>query len=148
MNNIIQALKDNENPFGLMSVEMRAKAEEMKDLQIWQVYYDSGWNNTSIIDCHNSETYRLRPDYEEPEVEKCEIKVREGDLCWFNDSTNTWWALEQAIHFPDFIGFLYEDKEIFSTARAYKSTDGVIRLYPSTPQDEVLTPTHVLRKGK
>ena len=78
MANIIQQLKDNEKPFGLMSKEMKAKAVSMgfhSNFRVYSGYGDCGGFG-NIIDSpkygYNPKlTYRLRSDYaEEPEIEE------------------------------------------------------------------------------
>ena len=79
MSNLIQQLKDNEKPFGLMSEEMQAAAKDISRVD-FQCYMRHGvW-----LKCHiepgeedtwtDGITYRLRSDYaDEPEIVECEI---------------------------------------------------------------------------
>ena len=67
--NIIQQLKDNEKPFGLMSEEMQAKMDE---IGIENFIHGKEW-------C----VYVLRPDYaEEPEIVECEIILNPESNIW------------------------------------------------------------------
>jgi len=73
MENLIQQLKDNEKPFGLMSEEMQEKAKEMpwKHFQVWgYVGSEDKWIMPGSDTFRSHFTYRLRPDYEdEPPAE-------------------------------------------------------------------------------
>ena len=83
---IIEQLKKNEKPFGLMSEEMQEKAVELGFHGNFQLYsgYGSDGGFGAIIDnpkygYNRKLTYRLRPDYaEEPEIVECEIYVGES----------------------------------------------------------------------
>ncbi len=81
MDNLIQQLKDNEKPFGLLSEEMQAKLKtiDSKDIECLQAAEQADWHScfnyslTNIIN-HPTNTYRLRADYEEePEIVECEL---------------------------------------------------------------------------
>ncbi len=69
---VIQQLKENCRPFGLMSEEMQEKAKEMdkKDgdkFQRWQGVWN--FNHAKGGGFSTQSAYRLRPDYqEEPEI--------------------------------------------------------------------------------
>ncbi len=83
MENIIQQLKDNKEPFGLMSAEMQEKAREIgakseyfgclatnKEEECWA----GGIRGRFVFGL----TYRLRPDYEdEPEI--VEVRIIRGE---------------------------------------------------------------------
>lgn len=150
--NIIEQLKANEKPFGLMSKEMQEKAVELDCENRFEVYCEGDLWDTVIatgpfIDTH---VYRLRPDYEEkPEVVKCEVYTDAvSKLCYkgLPNGHSFWYCIAN----PDFIGFLYEDGEVCADARRYKSSIGDI-FYSvnstSVEHYEVLTPTHVLFRG-
>ena len=90
MENIIEALKNNEKPFGLMSEEMQAKVEELVIDDTVIQYYSNGcrWQpftsgKNSI--CH-SVTYRLRPDYTEPDKDRVFSSTTDKEL---DDMNNT-----------------------------------------------------------
>ena len=76
MNDLIQALKKNEEPFGLMSEEMQAKAREIN--KGFEVCLQGGWAECGITGDFSAEmAYRLRADYaEEPEVEKVGLEMK------------------------------------------------------------------------
>ena len=67
--NIIQQLKDNEKPFGLMSEEMQEKANEIGCTE-FDYYGTCVWESYLAGDFYNDQACRLRSDYaEEPEIE-------------------------------------------------------------------------------
>ncbi len=73
MDNVIQLLKDNEKPFGLMSEEMQEKAKEIGRGE-FDVYQAQGWGNRCGGELYPANTYRLRADYkDEPEIVGCKI---------------------------------------------------------------------------
>jgi hypothetical protein len=154
---IIKALKENEKPYGLMSEEMRAKACELCDKEsVWQIYTKLGWGDQKNgIALQASTVYRLRPDYaEEPEVVKCKVYESQGELRFDHDIGNGGKqviALDRAIVYSDFIGFLYEDGGIYTLPRRYiaKDTIGIGKgMDIERIQDyTVWTPTHVLFRG-
>ena len=157
--NIIEELKKNEKPFGLMSKEMQEKAKEIgvKEFDPWMGCSSARWCSEDRSDpqFYHHRTYRLRPDYtEEPEVVKCEVKpcVDRGDLYYWKNGKAVVNIAVATID-PDFIGFLYEDERLHD----FKHPTNKMRLYMDKngnvysvymPGFEVLTPTHVLFKGK
>ncbi len=84
MENLIQQLKDNERPFGLMSEEMQEKAKEIECYN-FLVYWENGktirWFPTDQYlskGFMRDKAYRLRADYED-EPEKIEVRIIRGD---------------------------------------------------------------------
>ncbi len=146
---IIKALKENEKPFGLMPEEMQAKAREMSaDLQ---KFCTNGWVALQAPSAPKMKfaTYRLRPDYEESEVVECEVKLYKGRLWWFNADGDPVLTINNAIDYPDFIGFKYEGGTVSGSCRLRKDIYGMkfVATHHVDPADygyEVLTPTHVL----
>ncbi len=104
--NIIQQLKDNEKPFGLMSEEMQAKALEIGNDNFH--YYDSDgkWVPYPSGDFYTDQACCLRDTYEEePEIVECEIRIDDyGDLVYKGNTANNI-NIDAAFHYPDFIGF-------------------------------------------
>ena len=154
MNELIEALKDNEKPFGLMSEEMQAKMEEI-GYEYCECYENTEkyeWGPLIQFNEYNfgqEYTYRLRPNYEEnPEIVECEVKEKDGDLWAFTESGLPRVSIERALRKPDFIGFKYEDGTIDTHARIYKGIDGVnwtsCKTMDKLKNATVLTPTHVL----
>jgi hypothetical protein len=146
---IIKQLKENEKPFGLMSKEMQEKLSTLVDsLQyysgsgIWQPY-------TSKAGFEINGTYRLRPDYEEePEVIRVEITSCIVNGLLYDLNGRGMLNISEAQNNPDFIGFLYEDGNIIPMARKYTG-EGAVKMITGMGQDtKVLTPTHVLFRGK
>jgi len=124
---LIQQLKENEKPFGLMSAEMQEKAREIGLSGNFE-----NWSGNFIIGF----TYRLRPDYEEkPEIVECEIYEENTRLYFRLDgsvpSSDT--SVEYAVSYPDFIGFKFED--------------GVILPYPVKYGDAQIQNIYGLRGG-
>ena len=78
--NIIQQLKDNEKPFGLMSEEMQAKAKEIGFDKNFRLYHSAGWGGTINNEGYSyskANAYSLRSDYEpEPEIVECGLRER------------------------------------------------------------------------
>ncbi len=108
--NVIEQLKDNEKPFGLMSEEMQAKAREIgtEEFSIWRVR-EWGTPGSKVFD--GMYTYRLRSDYaEEQEIVECEIYAK-GTL-FYRDPNGIQRKLSEATMWPDFIGFKFKDGKI------------------------------------
>lgn len=72
MDNVIQQLKDNEKPFGLMSKEMQDKANAIGFHGNFRLYLHPGWGGIIDNPTYGHSwmiTYRLRLDYEaKPEI--------------------------------------------------------------------------------
>ncbi len=113
--NIIEQLKKNEKPFGLMSEEMQAKARELGQGRFvlfvcqgdgfWDYHFDHSG------DFDNARTYRLRSDYaEEPEIviQEWPIFTKDGTLRFARhlaDRDERGTEIDLAVRDPDFIGF-------------------------------------------
>jgi hypothetical protein len=147
---IIEQLKNNEKPFGLMSKEMQAKAKEIGacEFNFFVGQHSGNWDTLNKDDMLRwYRTYRLRPDYkEEPEMAKCKVILDSGGYlcCAFEGfDEDACQRLSECQDNPDFIGFLYEDGSVYATAR--KGENGSVNM----SDVKVLTPTHVLfSKGK
>lgn len=159
---IIDDLKANEKPFGLMSEEMQDKAKEIGPNEFLHYLGDSlsevSWDRLepTLTDFDAFVTSKLRPDYApKPETVECEVYVEEcnGNICptimFKTDSGgDKGWYLHEAPDHPYFIGFKYDDGTTAVHARLYKC-DETNQIFTSSVQDilnhyEVLTPTHVL----
>lgn len=149
--NIIQQLKDNEKPFGLMSEEMQEKAREVGQPEFEMYMKDDTWMRCG--GCNNfhspkitDQTYRLRPDFaEEPEIVECEIYVTHRQLMYMGQSGPT--GIHKACKDPDHIGFKFEDGAIGPTPIHYRDAGGDIYCKLGDGRlDEitVLHATHVL----
>lgn len=155
--NVIEALKKNEKPFGLMSEEMQEKAKKIGWNSFQYYHRDGHYRDVRPDGFVNSETYRLRQDYkEEPEVVKCPIskgasESYSGLLIYINLARNSLETLLcSAPNEPDFIGFLYEDGRISPLPRIYSDNTGVWFVHEKGDivDWELLTPTHVLFRKK
>ena len=122
--NLIQELKDNKRPFGLMSddpqklAEMQATAKSI-GRQEFQWYSDDGFEFGSSPIFYQGNTYRLRPDYGDvPEIEECGIRVDScGDLTY--KRIGGIYDIDTAFRNPDCIGFKFSDGIIRGASVAY-----------------------------
>ncbi len=135
---VIQQLKENQRPFGLMSEEMQEKAKEIgaksehfgclatdKEEECWS----GGIRGRFVFGF----TYRLRPDYaEKPEIEECEITLNPESNIWgykcpcSGDPVNA----DLAHSCPGFrlIGFKFEDDPvIYDSPIIYSFKDDTFR---------------------
>ena len=85
MSNVIQDLKENCKPFGLMTKEMQVKAREIGckgNFEIYSGLKDDGGGGWGVVTSpdhplgsfygSSCTTYKLRPDFEEtPEIKTC-----------------------------------------------------------------------------
>ena len=111
MDNLIQQLKDNEKPFGLMSEEMQVKANEIGCTE-FDYYGTNVWESYPSGDFYNDQACRLRADYEdEPEIVECEIRCNDSVGKFYFDGLNMC-PLSPVFNRPDFIG-LNVDGRIF-----------------------------------
>ncbi len=127
--NILEQLKQNEKPFGLMSAEMQEKMIEIgkQNLDCFWPQNGGTWNaayTTDEIYC-GTDTYRLRPDYEEePEIVECELYNKESQTrgCYikaYDFGNKTGLGLAQ---YPDGykrIGFKFKDGTVMGTPVKY-----------------------------
>lgn len=125
---IIEELKENEKAFGLMSEEMQAKLYD-SPCESTRYYGNSGWRNclSSIdgLDNYKTMTFRLRDDYEEPEIVEREVFVTPDWACLgphlvYTDSFGNEQSITGASGNPDFIGFNLEGR---IWGRLYKRKD-------------------------
>ncbi len=165
MANIIQQLKDNEKPFGLMSEEMQEKAREIEppgNFLFFTPYRPNGGIEWALMageqnELHNHFTYRLRADYEdEPEIVECEIYNKESQTrgCYikaYDFGNKTGLGLAQ---YPDGykrIGFKFEDGTILGCPVMYHfDNNRADEIHGLEMEDvTVLHATHVLfRRNK
>ena len=126
---LIQALKENKYPFGLMTDEMQEKAKEIGPGDFSMYIKDNTW--VQCGDCNNFHTkivtdkiYRLRSDYvspeDKPEVVECEVFFDKKDFAMKYRGQLSSNTLDVAIRCRDFASFesegilygrLYKDKE-------------------------------------
>jgi len=160
MDNVIQQLKKNEKPFGLMSEEMQVKAREIGQPEFEMYMKDDTWMTCGH--CNNfgskkvtDQTYHLRPDYEEePEIVECEIFEDSNCLGFDGCKGIQGTEIANAVNHPDNIGFKFEDGTWYdhpikpvskgSSAPIHNiDTDDII-----SGRAEVLHATHVLFRQK
>lgn len=128
MKNLIQQLKDNEKPFGLMSEEMREKVKSMAPVYLECLSTRSTADNPiwatcegSVIDWKDGEniisTFHLFSDYkDEPEIVELEIYAIPGPDGFHQDVYDFGGDTEMGLNLvPDgykCIGFKFEDGKI------------------------------------
>ncbi len=126
MENIIQLLKDNEKPFGLMSTEMQEKAEKIRIVN-FVVFNDlCSFVGHAHVRFYYNQTYRLRADYEdEPEIVEYKITIG-GSTAWmgklvYTDERVLEQGICEACADPDFLGFKFESGQVELTPIVFKS---------------------------
>jgi len=129
--NIIQQLKDNERPFGLMDTPMQAKALSM-DISNFQYYTsERKWEDYPAGDFYYDQACRLRPDYEEePEIVECEIKPFDGygeDLRYKKPDAPAPYSIFMVLSDPDFIGFKFEDGDVRPVPVVYTPRNAAVK---------------------
>lgn len=158
---LIQALKDNEKPYCLMTSDMKRLAEKIRKEKLatsdFLMMNISGvfLLNANLNEFCLRDTYRLRPNYEPPEDKagvECEVYVSEKGYLHYRTAGHKP-VLSKAIDNPDFIGFKYEwtDGARISTAPRLYYGDGMFSemlRFSNLEAIEVLTPTHVLFRSK
>lgn len=149
---IIEALKKNEKPFGLISEVLRNEAKRIGRSQFHK-YYDSQWEKLPVTPMPflTGNTYRLCSSYEEkPEIVKCE---RKGDSYErvFPDGSTKIYDLFECLECKSFAGFLFECGMVRVDAMAYKPKDGYEGVHHRTEinglksgEIEVMRATHAL----
>lgn len=124
---IIDELKANEKPFGLMSEEMQAKAQGigLRDFEDYLGCNNGNWEKDDTGLWLFYRTYRLRPDYEEePEIEEWPIFELECNLrCKRNlaDGDDKGLCIDMVSRDPDFVGFKFEDGQVELTPIVFQS---------------------------
>ena len=114
MANLIQQLKDNERPFGLMSEEMQEKAKAIGFPGNFRTYL---WPNFGGIIANleygysGQLTYCLRANYEdEPEiVERIIMPAEAGLVCLSSVVGVENLLISECVNDPDFVGFKFAD---------------------------------------
>ncbi len=157
MSDLIQQLKDNEKPFGLMSAEMKRKMRSLdtEHLQIYQVgdWFDLDQPLDRIQDLLQY-TFSLRPDkVEQPEIVECEIRCNDSVGRFYFDGLNMC-PLSQVFNDPDFIGFKFKDGTVMGSSVKYSvpgiTSRGYFALYGDIKTGQALEhhATHVLVRSK
>lgn len=121
---MIEKLKKNEKPFGLLSKE---EQECLKDVEVINLehFQDGKWEQSFALLDHL--TYRINPDYQsEPEHEDVEIEIEDNRLGidstkWFDKELH-FTPLHEIIDMPNFVDFLDLDEAIAEVALKYVST--------------------------
>jgi len=112
MNEMIEKMKNNEKPFGLLVPE---EQEFMKSLpsQTCEYYTGGRWNRLSDPSFGKPITYRISQDYKpELEIERVAVDMSdENGGIGFSYQEWCWCFIEEAAHHPNFIEYEYEDGE-------------------------------------
>ena len=154
---IIDQLKTNEKPFGLMSEEMQEKAREIGWASFW-VYTEFGQMKMELPPVWGKHpkrfewdhAFRLRPDYEdEPEIVECEIveyEILDGEHGRMAKTGDGLIPIHEAFSQPDCIGFKFEDGMVAPVSIYYRDAGGGAYCKAATGLEEltVLHATHVL----
>jgi hypothetical protein len=146
--NIIDQLKKNEKPYGLMSKEMQDKAREIgtDDFEV----YCNDWEPEADGDFWLTATYRLRPDYQEPdEYVECEIHEYR-DMCEWR------YGYIGLYYVPDGyerIGFKFKHGKYAITPELYENCNGTTCFWSdiesiTSGAVKVLHATHVVFRKK
>ena len=153
--NIIEQLKKNEKPFGLMSEEMQEKAKAIGpvDFLILSIVGIAinwpKWNPFCGGDFVYKETYRLRADYEdEPEIVECEIFEDSNCLGFDGCKGIQGTEIANAVNHPGFIGFKFEDGTLRTTPIYYQRPTHTNTQVFLNEDYKVLHATHVLFRRK
>lgn len=155
---LIEALKKNEKPFGLMSKELQDWAKGM-DWKLFLVYGDGSdggkWRDDRNFPTWTvGTTYRLRPDYQ-PEsgiVEK-EIIIDDYERRYRGDRNKEMLGLDVAIRHEDFIGFKFEGDHVANNPVMYLNGENWMETTHyervKSGESKTLHATHVLfRRSK
>ena len=155
---IIEQLKQNDKPFGLMSKGMQVKAKKMDRKENFEVVNTKGnWQHCSHFtrkDFNYEFTYRLRQDYQSDRVVLYPITEDHNGLLGITAEHGGRILLHASVSCPDFIGYLYKgDRDIITNeTNAYKrkSDDSLFRKInlDEINEYEIIIPTYVLFKRK
>jgi hypothetical protein len=168
---IIEALQQNKMAFGLMetpeftNAEMQAEAREIGIMKISLYtknvdgdYEFLHWCARQHGDFRINETYQLPDHYKEDAgVEKVPIQPPASGMPTLTFNKKDAFGslnirpLYAAPEYPDFIGYLYEDGAFSALPRRYRRDDYIFDIRPEFAKVvdyTVLTPTHVLFRGK
>ena len=119
MSEIVERLKKNEKPFGLLSVTEQNCLEILPIKYILELTEYAEWRTRDFGYLFGHLTYRISPDYqEEPGIVKCEVeplKCLDGKLGYGRE--NYTFELTDALNDPDFIGFEYASGGTSSASR-------------------------------
>ena len=127
--NIIEQLKQNEKPFGLMSREMQDKAEEIgKEHFVW--WQDTRWRGTAPTFSFSNNVYRLKSSYtEKPKVIELEI-YKSGRGLWIqsNDRPHLYTNAPALCPEPGyyFAGFKYSDGIVARNTTRWVAPNGCV----------------------
>lgn len=158
MESVIEQLKKNKRPFGLMTEEMQEKARDIGHTSFKVFCTNLEWQfrgpTDEFVNCY---TYRLRPDYKEeqkPEIVECEIipATNLTEPIKFRHYNGNVISVHKAVSQQGFSGFKFGDlKQVINKAVGYSHND--VDILPFVQYDDlksgkykVLHATHVLMR--
>ncbi len=107
---MIEKMKKNRVQWNLLTKEEQAA---LKDAGGENTLYYGGeaWVRMVFSDFEDypSLIYRIKSDYEPPEIEKCPVKPYQGQLCYTRHDITIHFGISEAVDDPNFIGFWYEE---------------------------------------
>ncbi len=155
-NEKIEALQNNKGPFGLMEEELQKKARKIGKGK-FQIYLDTGWEMTVGDHFYGDTTYRLSPDYHEPEAKE-EFELREIKLDPNGNGVFKRFGYDEdyvdvAPRKKGFVGYLFEDGKIRADNIAYQNKKNG-SIWPSVTlkelddrEVEIIYATHVVYRN-
>jgi len=152
---IIEALKENLATLRGMDGDLRRAMESIGKKNFIFLLSDGTWDNANPKQGWEYEIYRLRPDYQpEPELVECEVYKNTNGYLVFDNKTkhaDTTTSIKDAICCFNFIGFKYEDGNVYPQPVMYSEEGGLHFISQvdklTSGKDIVNRPTHVLFKG-
>ena len=117
MNELIERLKSNEKPFGLLSKEEQECFNEI-GMKNCEIYRYSKWNQAVHNIFHTDSTYRIKPDYQ-PEPEYDDLEIKEYEFIYYprkmlgiDLGNGESYILSKVPSMPNFECFLGEDNKV------------------------------------
>jgi len=131
---LIEKLKHNEKPFGLLSEEEQECLKKV-GYKNCQIFDEEGWKDKKGSKFYSSSTYRIKPDYN-PEPEYIEYEIQKKDS-WLGIYTG--YAIGESViniphnflhlhcipSMPNFEGFFAKDEKL--STEHFIHVDGVAR---------------------
>jgi len=138
---IIEKLKQNLAQFTALSKDEQEVLDDLRPKGFIQYLNGKGkWSPVEIRQywkCSSIDRYRISPDYqpepETPEIIHCKVKRADDGRYYFNPPARDAAYLDEAVNYPNFIGYKYLLGSVFDKPRII--SDGK---FPAT------IPTHVL----
>ena len=128
---LIEKLKQNEKPFGLLGEEEQSCLKNIGHRN--RQFYGDGWkiDNDSFVAAGIA--YRIKPDYRS-EIIECEVKCADDGWLKYDYDGETY-GLTCALHYANFIGYRYASGYFVGPPRSF-----------SNRETRAEIPTHVVFK--